>query len=422
MLNGSEVDGGAGAHPFQVMAKPAGAICNLDCTYCYYTEKRALYPQERRFRMDDATLEGFIRDYVALQVRWGAREIQFSWQGGEPTLMGLDFFRRVVALQERHAPEGARVRNALQTNGILLNGEWADFFRQHNFLIGISIDGPARLHDTYRVRAGGRPTFSDVLRGLGVLRDHGVDFNTLTVVSRANLRHGRDVYRFLKNQGVRFMQFIPLVERLGNDNSLIQLPIVGDAPAGMAPWSVPPAGFGRFLGDVFDEWVKGDVGGIFVQLFDVFLGQWLGEPASLCVFAENCGHALALEHNGDLYVCDHYVYPGYRLGNIRETPLDTLARAPEQHRFGRAKSTTLPKYCQECAYRFACNGGCPKHRFAAAPTGEPGLNYLCQSYRGFLGHSEGPMKTMADLLRQGRPAAGVSALLGHNRKAFAGRK
>ncbi len=392
--------------PFQVMAKPAGPACNLACTYCYYKDKRAHYPGAR-FRMEGEVLETFVRDYIACHEAWGAPEIVFSWQGGEPTLLGLEYFREVVALQERFRPNGRTVSNALQTNGVLLDDQWAAFLRDNGFLVGISIDGPAGPHDRQRPDKAGRPTFERVMKGLAVLRDNAVEFNTLTVVNRANVSEGRKIYRFLKNNGVRFMQFIPAVEREDDAGRLAGPPSPedGEGPRRVTPWSVPPTGFGGFLCDVFDEWQRGDVGEVFVQLFDATLGQWLGEPPTLCVFAETCGTALAMEHNGDLYACDHYVYPGHLLGNIMERPLAELAGLAEQQRFGAAKHDGLPRHCLDCRYLFACNGGCPKHRFAQAPDGEFGLNYLCASYRRFFQHAEAGMETMAARLRAGQPAA-----------------
>jgi uncharacterized protein len=397
------------ARPFQVMAKPGGPACNLACSYCYYLEKRQLYPETARFRMGDEVLETFIRDSIASQVRLGAPEIWLSWQGGEPTVLGVDFFRRVLELEARHSPPGSTVRNALQTNGILIDAGWAGFLRENRFLVGLSIDGPRPLHDAYRVDRRGRPTFGKAAAALDLMLAEGVECNTLTVVHRRNARRAREVYRFLKGRGVRFMQFIPLVERSSGGPLLAGAPQVD--PAGeVTPWSVSPEGYGEFLCELFDEWIKNDVGRIFVQFFDAQLGLWMGRPSSLCWFAETCGQGLALEHNGDLYACDHYVYPEYRLGNILETPLEDLAASPEQRRFGDAKRDALPQACRECEMLFACRGGCPKHRFLEATDGEPGLNYFCASYQRFFAHAGERLKVMADLVSHGMPADLVMSL------------
>ena len=405
---GQESSGG----PFNVIAKPIGPKCNLDCTYCYYKEKNRLYPGTRSFRMSERVLEAFIRDYIESQ---DAPEIWFSWQGGEPLLLGLGFFRKVVALQRRHCPPGKRVRNALQTNGTLLNGAWAGFLGEHDFLVGLSIDGPRRLHDRYRVDKRGRPSFETVLGKLKLLQESGVEYNTLSVVGRHNARFPMQVYRFLREHGVRFMQFIPLVERLGEGTTLAGPPAL-DPEGAPAPWSVPPGTYGDFMCAIFDEWVRNDVGRVYVQLFDVQLGIWAGLPSGLCVFAETCGQGLAMEHNGDLYACDHYVYPSHRLGNILEKPLRALVDSPRQRRFGRDKKDALPRCCLECEFRFACNGGCPKHRFLRSAEGEPGLNYLCAGYKRYFSHTAPYMRLMADLLRAGQPPAMVSSLVRKRRQ------
>lgn len=405
--------------PFQIITKPIGPKCNLDCSYCYYLEKEKLYPGRHSFRMSDETLETYVRDYVAIHDRLGVPEIWFSWQGGEPTLLGLDFFRKVVEFQKQYGPAGKSIRNALQTNGTLLTEEWAAFFKENGFLIGISIDGPREIHDRYRVDKKQRPSFDTVMRGLGLLRDGGADFNTLTVVQRHNSRHPRTVYRFLKDQGAEFMQFIPIVERSVDGQSLAGAPQMDDEgiEAKVTPWSVLPNVYGDFLCSIFDDWIRQDVGKVFVQFFDVQLGLWAGAPAGLCWFAETCGQGLAMEHNGDLYACDHYVYPEYRLGNINDTPMDQLAFSPEQVKFGQDKKDTLPRYCRECEYRFACNGGCPKHRFLTTPHGEDGLNYFCASYKKFFAHAGPRLRTMANLVHQGRPASDIMEMLRREKEA-----
>lgn len=394
---------------YHVMTKPIGSICNLDCTYCYYLEKENLYPPTENFRMTDETLEAFVRQYIEQQ---DAPEISFAWQGGEPTLLGVGFFQKVVALQARYA-NGKTVTNALQTNGVLLDDEWGRFLAEHKFLVGLSIDGPRALHDRYRVDKGRKPTFDLVMRGLDVLKKHKVEFNTLTVVNRANAPHPLEVYRFLREVGSGFIQFIPIVERKPHASSKSQgLDFHEPPPAGefddtspVTPWSLDPRQYGEFLVAIFDEWVRRDVGTVFVQLFDVALGQWAGRGAALCVFAERCGNALALEHNGDLYSCDHYVYPHYKLGNILNQSLGDMVRSDAQRKFGNDKLDSLPRYCRECDVRFACNGECPKHRFKRTPDGEPGLNYLCPAYKRFFRHVDPYMRVMADLIQAGQPAA-----------------
>jgi len=392
---------------FHVMTKPIGPVCNLNCRYCFYLEKRGLYPGKSRFRMTDDVLESYIRQYIEAQ---DVPEVAFAWQGGEPTLMGLDFFRRVVALQQQYA-NGKRISNAFQTNGTLLDDAWCEFFKANGFLIGLSIDGPRELHDRYRLDRKGKPTFDVVCRGMALLKKHEVDFNALCVVNRVNSKKPLEVYRFLRDEGSGFMQFIPLVERTGLRDGLAQPPGRASAkveqPSPVTPWSVEPLAFGQFLCAVFDEWVRKDVGRAFVQIFDVSLGLWMGMPASLCVFAETCGNAMALEHNGDLYACDHYVYPDYRLGNIMARSIRELADSEQQQKFGQDKRDSLPDYCRQCDVHFACNGECPKHRFMKTPDGQSGLNYLCVGYKQFFHHIDAHMTTMGRLLQRGLPAAHI---------------
>ncbi|MCZ7570005.1 MAG: anaerobic sulfatase maturase [Ardenticatenaceae bacterium] len=383
---------------FHVMTKPRGAICNLACKYCYFLSKELLYPGSR-FRMAQDLLGRYIRQYIAAQ---NAPEVTFTWQGGEPTLMGLDFFRLAVELQEKHRPPGMTVYNSLQTNAVTLDDEWCRFFKAHNFLIGVSLDGPRDLHDAYRVDQGDRPTFDRVMRGLTRVQQHGVEFNVLTTVHAANADHPLKVYRFLRDEvRARYLQFIPIVER---DNSTgFQ---EGDTVTGR---SVGADQYGRFLTAVFDEWVRRDVGRVFVQIFDVALNAWFGRPPGLCIFEETCGTALALEHNGDLYSCDHFVEPKYRLGNLTEEDLLPMVASDRQRRFGLDKRDCLPAYCRRCDVRFICNGGCPKDRFILTPGGEPGLNYLCAGFKAFFHHIDAPMRYMAQALREGRAPATVMA-------------
>jgi uncharacterized protein len=396
---------------FQIMTKPTGPICNLDCRYCFYLEKEKLYPETKQWTMKPETLESYIRGYIESQEQ---QPVTFAWQGGEPTLLGVEYFQQVIALQARHA-QGNQIQNVMQTNGALLDDRWGAFLAAHGFLVGISIDGPREIHDFYRVDKGGAGSFSRVMRGLEVLKRHKVEFNTLTVVNRHNAAYPLEIYNFLKEIGSRFLQFIPIVERRasqpdGNGLTLIQPSFAGQAE--VTEWSVEPLPFGNFLCAIFDEWVKRDVGSIFVQHFDVALESWLGLEQSLCIFGKTCGAALALEQSGDLYSCDHFVYPENRLGNILEKPLRALAESPQQMAFGEAKLFTLPHVCRICPVRFACNGECPKHRFLFTPDGEPGLNYLCAGYKRFFTHIDPGMHFMAEELRQGRPPANIMRISG----------
>ncbi len=391
---------------YHLMAKPTGPLCNLDCSYCFYLEKEKLYPGVRTWTMPADVLESYIRQYIESQPN---DIVSFAWQGGEPTLLGISWFQNVLELQQKYA-NGRRIENALQTNGITLDDAWGEFLAANDFLVGISIDGPRELHDTYRVDKGQQPTFDQVMRGIGCLKSAGVRFNTLTVVNRKNSYHPREVYEFLKQIGSGYMQFIPVVERQSKEPTRGGLVLLGPRQASaseVTDWSVEPDAFGNFLCSIFDEWVRNDVGSYFVQLFDVTLELWLGMPPSLCVFSETCGNALALEHNGDLYSCDHYVYPENKLGNIMEEPLISLAAAQQQTAFGHAKRDSLPAYCRNCDVRFACNGECPKHRFVSTPDGEPGLNYLCAAYKKFFHHVAPYMEFMGRELLNRRPAARV---------------
>jgi uncharacterized protein len=396
---------------FHLLAKPIGPICNLACKYCFYLEKEMLFPHEpgmAAWFMSESMLERYVRQYIASQP---GRVVNFSWQGGEPTLLGVDFFRKAVALQQKHA-HGKRIENGLQTNGLLLDDSWCDFLAQNRFLVGLSIDGPRELHDFYRLDKGGAPSFDKVMRSIGFLKKHGVDFNTLTVVQRNNSCRPLEVYRFLKEAGSGFMQFIPIVERIaeppGSDGMALVSPD-SKVPARVSEFSVEPLQYGKFLCSIFDEWVRNDVGKIYVQLFDVSLAAWVGMEPALCVFQQTCGSAPVIEHNGDIYSCDHYVYPENRLGNLAALSLETLANSPQQIRFGQDKLERLPRCCSECAVRFACNGECPKHRFVEAPDGEERLNYFCPAYKLFFTHIDPCMKFMAEELRHERPPANVMA-------------
>jgi len=389
---------------FHLLAKPTGAICNLDCAYCFFLDKEVFYPGST-FRMDDALLEQYLRQLIESHV---GDSVNIAWQGGEPTIMGLDFYRRAMAVVEKYRRPGMTFLHTMQTNGTLLTDEWGEFFAEHNFLIGISIDGPRALHDVYRTDKGGKPTFDRVMRGLRVLQKHGVDFNILTTVNRVNGDHPLEVYRFLRDEaGTTWMQFIPVVERINSDGLTIY-----QEGTTVSDRSVLPEQFGRFLRTVFDEWVRHDVGTVFVQTFEAALRNWLHMGSSgMCVFNETCGTGLVLEHNGDLFSCDHFVEPGYLLGNIRERHMLELVASPQQLQFGLDKRDTLPRYCRECDVRFACHGECPKNRFVQTPDGEDGLNYLCPGFKDFFHHVDFPMKLMGGLLRRGREAREVMAVL-----------
>ena len=381
---------------FHVMTKPRGALCNLGCRYCFYSSREGLYPGSD-FRMSKKLLESYIRQHIEAH---RAPEIIFSWQGGEPTLMGLDFFRRAVSLQQKYSRPGTRILNAFQTNGTLLTEEWCKFFHENQFLIGLSLDGPREIHDAWRVDKRGGATFDRVMAGVALLREHQVEFNVLACVHAANAAHGLEIYRFLRDEaGASFIQFIPIVER-------------DDKKGGVTSWSVTGRQYGEFLISVFDEWVRSDVGRMFVQIFDVALGVWFGQPSALCVFSETCGNGVILEHNGDLFSCDHFVDPGHKLGNITQTHLAELIASPRQRAFGLDKRDTLPRVCRECAVRFICNGACPKDRIGTGADGEPPVNVLCEGYRAFFTHIDLPMKMMAELLRQRRPPSEIMTFPG----------
>lgn len=382
------------------MAKPTGAACNLNCEYCFFLKKGKLYPGSS-FRMADEVHEAYIRQLFEAHP---VPQVTVAWQGGEPTLMGLDFFRRSVDLQKRHARPGVRIENTFQTNGILLNDEWCQFFHDHGFLVGLSMDGPKALHDVYRKDKGGHGTFDRVVAAARRLQEHKVDFNILCTVNSKNADHPLDVYRFFRDElGTPYIQFIPIVER-DNETGYQEGNNVTDR-------SVRPDQWGRFLIGIFDEWVKKDVGSAFVLNFDGALAGWLGIAGTVCIFGPTCGLGMALEHNGDLYSCDHFVEPNHYLGNILKTPLIDLVASEKQRKFGQDKTDTLPLVCRQCEFLHVCHGECPKNRFVEAPGGEHGLNYLCAGYKAFFRHADRPMRLMADLLRQGRQASEVMAVL-----------
>ena len=396
--------------PFHLMAKPTSYQCNLDCDYCFYLEKEAYYNQrknrqgkEKITHMADEVLRNYTKQYIASQ---DIPTIDFTWQGGEPTTAGLDFFKRAVAYQKKFAGK-KQITNSLQTNGVLLNDEWCAFLKEHNFLVGLSIDGPEELHDHYRVSQGGKPTFSRVVKAIECMKKHGVEFNTLTVVNNVNVEHPLKVYNFLKEIGSTFIQFIPVVEQteVGVDNPMLIFPKSGSQKK-LMPFSVDGHKFGDFMNTIFDEWVRKDVGRIYVQMFDSALGSWIGRPANLCTFRKECGDALVIERNGDIYSCDHYVYPEYKLGNIiTDKNLRKTATQKTQEKFGKDKSN-VGENCEQCEVRFACNGGCPKQRIHPNADGTS-QNHLCPGYKKFFKHIAPYMQYMANELRHQRPPAYV---------------
>lgn len=390
--------------PLHVIVKPTGPICNLRCGYCFYLEKEALYPDERQWRMTAETLETYLRQYIAAQPE-GDDPIDFAFQGGEPTLMGLDFFRRFIELERKYLPPGRRFQNSLQTNGMLLDDAWCELLRENRFLVGLSLDGPADLHDAYRRDKAGSPSFDRVMQSVRRLQRHGVEFNVLACVHRRNGDHPARVYNFLRDIGASFIQFIPIVRRQE-----------GLQPGGtkrrrpeemVTPWSVLPKQFGRFLTGVFDLWIRRDVGRLFVRDFDEALAAWTGKGANVCVYQQRCGRAVALEHNGDLYCCDHFVEPDCLLGNIHRQAIAELANSSQQEQFGEQKLLSLPDVCGVCRFRFACHGGCPKDRFLDTAEGLPGLNYLCEGLKMFFSHVEPHMDAMTAELKGGGTAGAV---------------
>jgi len=397
------------------MAKPAGSACNLDCAYCFYLSKQQLPDGPGGGHMHDDVLEQFVRDYIQSVT---TDEVVFSWQGGEPTLLGVGFFEKVVALQKKHAKPGQRIENDLQTNGTLLDEDWARFLKEHHFLVGLSIDGPREIHDHFRVTKHGEPTFDKVFAAAQRLHRHGVRFNTLTCVNRFNASRPLDVYRFLRRElGSTYLQFIPVVEPWDFETVAPQkgdaarLPMLGapesrpDHPQSVVtPWSVDPDEYGYFLSRIWDEWLARDFGKVLVNFCETLVVQRMGLPSQVCVYAENCGKGVALEHDGSVYSCDHYVYPEYRLGNVRQASLGDMVFAPRQVRFGYAKSETLPTYCRQCEYLTDCWGECPKNRLLRTPAGEPGLNYLCSGLKRFFRHASPAASRTAKSLAKAAPA------------------
>lgn len=391
---------------FHVMLKPAGPECNLNCTYCYYLEKKNLFSEGNPLKMTDELLENYTKQVIeAHQIP----VVTFTWQGGEPTLMGLDFFRKAVKYQKKYAGD-KKIENAFQTNGTRLNDEWCEFLKDNDMLVGISIDGEEHNHDKYRKTNSGGPTFRRAMKGIELLHRHKVEFNTLSCVTAYNVHYAIETYRFLKNIGSGFIQFLPVVETETEPEKNSGMRLASPASrtkTSATDWSVPARDFGQFLIKIFDEWVRNDVARYYVQIFDATLANFVGEMPGICVFAETCGDALVMEHNGDVFSCDHYVFPEYYLGNINETPIIDLVRSQRQFDFGIDKRNKLPGYCLRCDVRYACHGECPKHRFILTPDGKPGLNYLCEGYKDFFHHVEPYMEYMAKELKSKRAPANV---------------
>jgi uncharacterized protein len=374
------------AKPLYVMLKPVGSTCNLRCSYCYYLEKRDLYPHDKEFAMSDELLERFIEQYLNLQTM---PEVSFTWHGGEPLIKNISFFKKALYLQKKYG-QGRRIENTIQTNGTLLNDEWCSFFKDNNFLVGISIDGSQPLHDTYRKTRDGKPSFDQVMNGISLLKKHKVEFNVMGVVNDKNVNYPLEFYHFFKQIEAHYIQFTPIVETING---------------ALAPWSVPAEKWGNFLITIFKEWVKQDVGRYFIQYFDATLANWMGVRPGVCSLAKTCGHAGVMEFNGDVYSCDHYVFPNYKLGNIYSQTLIEMMYSEKQLKFGAAKHETLPTQCLQCEYFFACNGECPKNRIASTPTGEPNLNYLCRGYHEFFSYVAPYMDFMkTELMAQRSPA------------------
>ncbi|MDR3845467.1 anaerobic sulfatase-maturation protein [Hallella sp.] len=394
------------AHPMYIMVKPVGSACNLRCDYCYYLEKQHLYANEGRQMLSDELLERFIREYIESQT---TPEVLFTWHGGEPLVRPLAFYEKVVRLQQRYA-RGRRIANSLQTNGTLINDDWARFFHDQGWLIGVSLDGPEAYHDAFRRTRGGGPSFRNVIRGIDILNRHAVEWNALAVANRLNGDHPLSFYRFFKNIGCRYIQVTPVVERLAHHDDGRQLASLVDEGQ-LAPFSIRPKQWGNFLCTIFDEWVRHDVSMFFFNIFDATLANWVGVAPGLCTMAKHCGHAGVMEHNGDVYSCDHFVFPEYKLGNIHEQSLVEMMYSERQRRFGRAKADSLPTQCRECQWLNACHGECPRNRFIRTANGEPGLNYLCEGYRQYFSHVAPYMDVMKRLLGEKRPPAEIMDML-----------
>ncbi len=392
------------AKPLYVMLKPAGAHCNLACKYCYYLEKNKLYPTAQRHLMSDEMLEQFTREYIEAQTM---NQVLFTWHGGEPLLRSIDFYRKALSLQQKYAG-GRRIDNVIQTNGTLLTDEWCEFFAQNHWLVGISIDGPQPDHDHYRLTAAGKPSWQKVMQGIKLLKKHGVEWNAMAVVNAYNVNHPLEFYRFFKENGCQFLQFTPIVERLTRHEDGRTLASLADKDEiSLSEASVAPEQWGYFLCAIFDEWVRKDVGKIFVEIFDCTLANWMGISPGICAYSKECGHAGVMEHNGDVYSCDHFVFPEYKLGNIRDHSLIDMLYGEQQQEFSRLKHSSLPRQCKECDMEFACHGECPKNRFMKDKYGDSGLNYLCPGYYHYYQHVAPYMDYMKQELMSQRPPSNI---------------
>ena len=399
------------AKPLYVMLKPAGAHCNLACKYCYYLEKNNLYQNSHRHLMSDETLEQFTREYIEAQTM---PQVLFTWHGGEPLMRSIDFYKKALALQKKYA-HGKQIDNVIQTNGTLLTDEWCEFFAKNHWLVGISIDGPQEYHDHYRVTPAGKPSWEKVMQGISLLKKHRVEWNAMAVVNAYNAEHPLEFYHFFRDNGCQYLQFTPIVERLTeHEDGRTLASLADDREIPLADASVTPAQWGNFLCTIFDDWVRHDVGKTFVEIFDCTLANWMGVLPGICAYSKECGHAGVMEHNGDVYSCDHFVFPEYKLGNIREQSLIDMLYGEKQQVFSRLKHTSLPRQCKECDMEFACHGECPKNRFEKDKYGEPGLNYLCQGYYQYYTHVAPYMDFMKRELLAQRPPANIMNVLKNN--------
>ena len=399
------------AKPLYVMLKPAGAHCNLACKYCYYLEKNNLYQNSHRHLMSDETLEQFTREYIEAQTM---PQVLFTWHGGEPLMRSIDFYKKALALQKKYA-HGKQIDNVIQTNGTLLTDEWCEFFAQNHWLVGISIDGPQEYHDHYRVTPAGKPSWEKVMQGISLLKKHRVEWNAMAVVNAYNAEHPLEFYHFFRDNGCQYLQFTPIVERLTEHEDGRTLASLADnREIPLADASVTPEQWGNFLCTIFDDWVRHDVGKTFVEIFDCTLANWMGVLPGICAYSKECGHAGVMEHNGDVYSCDHFVFPEYKLGNIKDQSLIDMLYGEKQQAFSRLKHTSLPRQCKECDMEFACHGECPKNRFEKDKYGEPGLNYLCQGYYQYYSHVAPYMDFMKRELLAQRPPANIMNVLKNN--------
>lgn len=399
------------AKPLYVMLKPAGAHCNLACKYCYYLEKNNLYQNSHRHLMTDEMLEQFTREYIEAQTM---PQVLFTWHGGEPLMRSIDFYKKALALQKKYA-HGKQIDNVIQTNGTLLTDEWCEFFAKNHWLVGISIDGPQEYHDHYRVTPAGKPSWEKVMQGISLLKKHRVEWNAMAVVNAYNAEHPLEFYHFFRDNGCQYLQFTPIVERLTeHEDGRTLASLADDREIPLAEASITPAQWGNFLCTIFDDWVRHDVGKMFVEIFDCTLANWMGVLPGICAYSKECGHAGVMEHNGDVYSCDHFVFPEYKLGNIREQSLIDMLYGEKQQAFSRLKHTSLPRQCKECDMEFACHGECPKNRFEKDKYGEPGLNYLCQGYYQYYSHVAPYMDFMKRELLAQRPPANIMNVLKNN--------